>query len=56
MSCLTFQVLVEALAVAYKSASLEIQQKLRRTADVWREREIFETPVLDEIEVALNGM
>lgn len=49
-------IIPEATAVAYKGASSDIQAKLRRVIDVWKDRNIFEPPVQEEIESRLQGM
>ena len=49
-------VVAEAAAVAYKGAPAEIQAKLRRVIDVWKDRTIFEAPIQAAIEARLNGM
>jgi regulator of Ty1 transposition protein 103 len=48
-------VITEAAAVAYKGAPAEIQGKLRRVIDVWKDRAIFEAPIQAAIESRLNG-
>jgi len=40
----------EAMQTAYRSSTPEIQQKLRRVFEVWRTRNVFETPILEAIE------
>lgn len=47
--------IAEATALAYKGASLDVQQKLRRVVDVWRDRKIFEREVQDAMEAKLDG-
>ena len=49
-------VIAEAAAVAYKGAPAEIQGKLRRVIDVWKDRVIFEAPIQGAIEARLNGI
>ncbi|CEJ94596.1 hypothetical protein VHEMI10115 [[Torrubiella] hemipterigena] len=44
-------IIAEAVAIAYKGAPVELQNKLRRVLDVWRERSIFEAP----IQAAINS-
>lgn len=44
------------MAIAYKGASNEIQQKLRRVVEVWRQRMIFEQPIQRVIEARIEGM
>lgn len=53
--CLS-QIIAEACEVAYKQAPPEIQNKIRRVVQVWRERSIFETEVQNGIEKRLDGM
>jgi regulator of Ty1 transposition protein 103 len=48
-------VLAEAAAIAYKGAPTEIQGKLRRVFEVWRDRTIFEAPIQRAIESRLDG-
>ncbi|KAL7930577.1 hypothetical protein V8C35DRAFT_312361 [Trichoderma chlorosporum] len=49
-------VIAEAAAVAYKGAPAEIQGKLRRVIDVWKDRAIFEAPIQGAIESRLNEL
>lgn len=49
-------VIAEATATAYKGATNEVQQKLRRVVEVWRQRQIFEGPIQDAIEARIDGM
>ncbi|KAL7959208.1 hypothetical protein V8C34DRAFT_280612 [Trichoderma compactum] len=49
-------VIAEAAAVAYKGAPAEIQGKLRRVIDVWKDRAIFEAPIQAAIEARLNEL
>ncbi|KAL7942989.1 hypothetical protein V8C42DRAFT_331020 [Trichoderma barbatum] len=49
-------VIAEAAAVAYKGAPAEIQGKLRRVIDVWKDRVIFEPPIQGAIEARLNEL
>jgi regulator of Ty1 transposition protein 103 len=48
-------VIAEASATAYKGATNEVQQKIRRVIEVWRDRGIFETPIQDAIEARVDG-
>jgi regulator of Ty1 transposition protein 103 len=48
-------VIAEATATAYKGATNEVQQKLRRVVEVWRQRQIFELPIQDAIESRIDG-
>jgi hypothetical protein len=49
-------VIAEATATAYKGSTNEVQQKLRRVVEVWRQRQIFEVPIQDAIEARIDGM
>ena len=46
----------EASAIAYKGATHEVQSRLRRVFEVWRQRQIFEDPIQDAVEARINGM
>jgi regulator of Ty1 transposition protein 103 len=48
-------VIAEATATAYKGATNEVQQKLRRVVEVWRTRQIFEPPIQEAIEARIDG-
>ncbi len=48
-------VIAEATACAYKGATNEVQQKLRRVVEVWRQRQIFEEPIQVAIENRIDG-
>lgn len=48
-------VIAEATATAYKGATNEIQQKLKRVVQVWRERNVFEQPIQEAIEARMDG-
>ncbi|KAF2469267.1 DUF618-domain-containing protein [Lindgomyces ingoldianus] len=47
-------IIVEATAVAYKGSGSDIQGKIRRVVEVWRQRQIFAPGIQDEIEKALD--
>ena len=47
--------IADATALAYKGASSEIQAKLRRVVDVWKERNIFERDIQEAMEARLDG-
>ncbi|KAL9120592.1 MAG: hypothetical protein Q9187_002848 [Circinaria calcarea] len=47
-------IIAEATATAYKGGTNEVQQKLRRVVEVWRQRQIFETPIQEAIEARVN--
>lgn len=44
----------EATALAYKNASVEIQNKIRRVVEVWRARTIFDPKIQDALEKRLD--
>lgn len=44
------------MATAFKGASSEIQQKLRRVVEVWRQRQIFEEPIQEAVEARVEGL
>ncbi|KAI0157305.1 RNA polymerase II-binding domain-containing protein [Xylariaceae sp. FL1272] len=48
--------IAEAVSVAYKGAPQEIQQRIRRVVDVWRERSIFEEPIQAAVEGRLQDL
>ncbi|TAQ90930.1 hypothetical protein B7494_g749 [Chlorociboria aeruginascens] len=49
-------VIAEATATAYKGATNEVQQKLRRVVEVWRQRQIFELPIQEAIEGRIDEL
>ncbi len=49
-------VIAEATATAYKGATSDVQNKLRRVVEVWRQRNIFEAPIQDAIEARINEL
>jgi len=48
-------IIAEATAVSYKGATNDIQQKLRRVIEVWRQRQIFEQATQEDIEHRVDG-
>ena len=50
-----FQIIAEASAAAYRGATSEVQSKLRRVIEVWRQRQIFEVPIQDAVEARITG-
>lgn len=48
-------VIAEASATAYKGAPSDVQQRIRRVVDVWRERNVFEEPIQAAIENRIEG-
>ncbi|TPX15114.1 uncharacterized protein E0L32_004672 [Thyridium curvatum] len=49
-------VIAEATASAYKGGSSDIQNKLRRVIDVWKDRNIFEQPIQEAIEARIEEL
>ncbi|RAO70570.1 uncharacterized protein BHQ10_006582 [Talaromyces amestolkiae] len=49
-------IIAEATAVAYKGASSDIQQKIRRVVEVWRQRGVFELPIQEAVEARVNEL
>ncbi len=47
--------IADAASVAYKGAPSDVQLKLRRVVDVWRERNIFDKDVLNDLDSRLGG-
>ncbi|OGE51563.1 hypothetical protein PENARI_c013G02683 [Penicillium arizonense] len=47
-------IVVEATATAYKGNSNDFQQRIRRVVEVWRQRNVFEGPILDAVEATVN--
>lgn len=43
-------IVAEATGVAYKGASQEVQGKIRRVVEVWRQRGIFDAKILDQVD------
>ncbi|KAL4887133.1 RNA polymerase II-binding domain-containing protein [Aspergillus karnatakaensis] len=49
-------IIAEAVATAYKGSSNDIQQKIRRVVEVWRQRNIFELPILEAVESRVDDI
>ncbi|KAI1097036.1 DUF618-domain-containing protein [Rostrohypoxylon terebratum] len=47
-------VIAEAVATAYKGASADIQNRIQRVVDVWKDRDIFEKPILEAIDTRIH--
>ncbi|KAF7590457.1 hypothetical protein BBP40_002861 [Aspergillus hancockii] len=47
-------IIAEATAIAYKGSSNDIQQKIRRVVEVWRQRAIFEPAIQDAVEARVD--
>ncbi|MCJ1246118.1 hypothetical protein MMC30_003323 [Trapelia coarctata] len=46
-------ILAEATSTAYKGATNEVQAKVRRVVEVWRQRQIFELPIQEAVEARI---
>ncbi|KAF2860380.1 DUF618-domain-containing protein [Piedraia hortae CBS 480.64] len=46
-------IIADAVSLAYKNAPHEIQSRIRRVVEVWRQRNIFEPKILEAIEAKL---
>ncbi|KAJ4400616.1 hypothetical protein N0V91_008553 [Didymella pomorum] len=49
-------IVAEATSAAYKGSPSDIQNKIRRVVEVWRQRNIFAQPVQQNIEKAMNDI
>lgn len=49
-------VMAEAIATAYKGATPDVQNKLRRVVEVWRDRGVFELSVQSNIEARIDDL
>lgn len=49
-------IITEAATVAYKGSPHEIQNKIRRVVEVWRQRQIFNQAVQQSIEKSMNDL
>lgn len=52
----TSQHIIESVTVAYKGAPIELQSKIRRVMDVWRQRSIFDPATQEAAEAAIEGI
>lgn len=48
-------VMAEAIALAYKGAPSEVQNKIKRVVDVWRDRQVFEQAIQDAVDGRIAG-
>ncbi|ORY71753.1 RNA polymerase II-binding domain-containing protein [Pseudomassariella vexata] len=48
--------IAEAAYTAYKGAPSDVQQRLRRVIDVWRERDVFEEPIQAAVEARIDEL
>ncbi|KAL9603504.1 MAG: hypothetical protein Q9219_001191 [cf. Caloplaca sp. 3 TL-2023] len=46
-------VIAEATATAYKGATNDVQEKIRRTVEVWSQRRIFDKPIQEAVEARI---
>ncbi|KAL8928776.1 MAG: hypothetical protein Q9208_001554 [Pyrenodesmia sp. 3 TL-2023] len=46
-------VIAEATATAYKGATNDVQDKIRRTVEVWSQRRIFDKPIQEAVEARI---
>ncbi|MCJ1321930.1 hypothetical protein MMC15_007275 [Xylographa vitiligo] len=49
-------IIAEATATAYKGATNEVQAKLRRVVEVWRQRQIFEPTIQEAVEARITDL
>ncbi|KAI1336143.1 RNA polymerase II-binding domain-containing protein [Xylariaceae sp. FL0016] len=48
--------IAEGVATAYKGAPQDVQQRIRRVVDVWKERGVFEVPIQDAVEARIQDL
>ncbi|KAL9003328.1 MAG: hypothetical protein Q9188_003804 [Gyalolechia gomerana] len=49
-------VIAEATAAAYKGSTNDIQEKIRRTVEVWSQRRIFDKPIQEAVEARIQEL
>lgn len=49
-------VIAEATATAYKGATNDVQDKIRRTVEVWSQRRIFDKPIQEAVESRITEL
>ena len=49
-------IVADAMALAYKSASQEVQGKLKRVVEVWRQRSIFDKAIQESVEKRIGEL
>ncbi|KAF3760188.1 DUF618-domain-containing protein [Cryphonectria parasitica EP155] len=49
-------IVAEAVAVAYKGATPDVQNKVRRVVEVWRDRSVFESAIQGAIEARIDDL
>ncbi|PSN60114.1 DUF618-domain-containing protein [Corynespora cassiicola Philippines] len=47
-------IIADATAAAYKGSSPDVQNKIRRVVEVWRQRQVFAPPIQTDIERAID--
>lgn len=47
--------IAEGTSAAYKGSNPDIQNKIRRVVEVWRQRQVFRLPIQEEVERSLDG-
>jgi len=48
-------IIAEGTAAAYKGSNPDIQNKIRRVVEVWRQRQVFRQQIQESIERPLDG-
>lgn len=48
-------VIAEAVSITYKGATADVQNKVRRVVEVWRDRSVFQEPIQVAIESRIDG-
>jgi regulator of Ty1 transposition protein 103 len=48
-------IIADAVTSAYKGAPSDVQNKIRRVVEVWRQRQVFKQPVQEEVEHKIDG-
>lgn len=49
-------VIAEATATAYKGSTNDVQEKIRRTVEVWSQRRIFDKPIQEAVETRIQEL
>ncbi|KAI2471852.1 DUF618-domain-containing protein [Annulohypoxylon bovei var. microspora] len=47
-------VIAEAVATAYKGATTDVQHRIQRVVEVWKDRDIFEKPILEAVDARIQ--
>ncbi|OQE22023.1 hypothetical protein PENFLA_c013G01010 [Penicillium flavigenum] len=50
------KIIVDATSAAYKGSPSEYQQRIRRVVEVWRQRSVFDGPILDAVEARIDEL